>query len=256
MSITDALLVILAGIGAGAVNAIVGSGTLITFPTLLLIGISPVTANVSNSLGLIPGSLAGAIGYRREVRELSSLVRHFAPLSVAGAAVGAVLLLRLDPDVFGAVVPVLVMAGIALVITGPYLQRRVRERPRPEGAAPSGPSNLARLGIFCSAIYGGYFGAAQGIIVLGLLGVLMSNPVQQLNGLKNVLVMLANAVAAVVFLLVAPNEVNWAAAGLIAIGSAIGGTAGAAVGRHLPPNVLRGIIVIVGLIAVAKLLTS
>ncbi|MDH4075158.1 MAG: sulfite exporter TauE/SafE family protein, partial [Acidimicrobiia bacterium] len=113
-----------------------------------------------------------------------------------------------------------------------------------------------RVGIFGAAVYGGYFGAAQGIIVLGLLGALMANPVQQLNGLKNVLVMLANAVAAVVFLIVAPNEVNWAAAGLIAVGSAIGGTAGAALGRHLPPNVLRGIIVIVGLIAVAKLLTS
>ncbi|MDH4076153.1 MAG: TSUP family transporter, partial [Acidimicrobiia bacterium] len=145
MSVTDALLVILAGLGAGAVNTIVGSGTLITFPTLLLIGISPVTANVSNSLGLIPGSLAGAIGYRREVRELSSLLRHFAPLSIMGSAVGAGLLLRLDPDIFRAVVPVLVMAGIALVITGPYLQRRVRERPRPEGAAPAGPGALARV---------------------------------------------------------------------------------------------------------------
>jgi len=255
MTLTDAVLVVLAGIGAGAVNAIVGSGTLITFPTLLLIGVPPVTANVSNSLGLIPGSLAGAIGYRREVRQLSSLVRHFAPLSVIGSVIGAVLLLRLDPDVFRAVVPVLVMLGIVLVITGPYLQKRVREKPRPEGAAP-GPSNLARVGILGAAVYGGYFGAAQGIIVLGLLGALMANPVQQLNGLKNVLVMIVNAVAAIVFLIVSPGQVDWAVAGLIAVGSAIGGTAGAAVGRHLPPNVLRAVIVTVGLIAVAKLLTS
>lgn len=255
MTVTDAVLVVLAGIGAGAVNAIVGSGTLITFPTLLLIGVPPVTANVSNSLGLIPGSLAGAIGYRREVRQLSSLVRHFAPLSVIGSIVGAVLLLRLDPDVFRAVVPVLVMAGIVLVIVGPSLQRRVREKPRDEHASTA-PSNLARVGILLAAVYGGYFGAAQGIIVLGLLGALMANPVQQLNGLKNVLVMIVNAVAAVVFLIVSPDQVDWKVAGLIAVGSAIGGTGGAAVGRHLPPNVLRAVIVTVGLVAVAKLLTS
>lgn len=253
MSVTDALLVILAGIGAGAVNAIVGSGTLITFPTLLLIGIPPVTANVSNSLGLIPGSLAGAIGYRREVRELRSLVVHFAPLSVLGSVIGAVLLLRLDPDVFRAVVPVLVMLGIVLVIVGPYLQKRVREKPRDENAS-TGPSNLARIGILLAAVYGGYFGAAQGIIVLGLLGALMANPVQQLNGLKNVLVMIVNAIAVVVFLIVSPGQVDWKVAGLIAVGSAIGGTGGAAVGRHLPPNVLRAVIVTVGLIAEAKLL--
>lgn len=255
MSVTDAFLVILAGIGAGAVNAIVGSGTLITFPTLLLIGISPVTANVSNSLGLIPGSLAGAIGYRREVRELRSLVVHFAPLSVLGSIIGALLLLRLDPDVFRAVVPVLVMLGIVLVITGPSLQKRVREKPRDDNAS-TGPSNLARVGILGAAVYGGYFGAAQGIIVLGLLGALMANPVQQLNGLKNVLVMIVNAVAAIVFLIVSPDQVDWKVAGLIAIGSAIGGTGGAAVGRHLPPNVLRAVIVTVGLIAVAKLLVG
>lgn len=255
MSLTDALLVVLAGIGAGAVNAIVGSGTLITFPTLLLIGVPPVTANVSNSLGLIPGSLAGAIGYRREVRELRSLVVHFAPLSVIGSIIGAVLLLRLDPDVFRAVVPVLVMAGIVLVIAGPYLQRRVREKPRDDNA-PTGPGNLARVGILAAGVYGGYFGAAQGIIVLGLLGALMTNPVQQLNGLKNVLVMIVNAVAAIVFLIVSPDQVDWKVAGLIAVGSAIGGTGGAAVGRHLPPNVLRAVIVTVGLIAVAKLLAG
>ena len=158
MSALDALLVVLAGIGAGTINTIVGSGTLITFPTLLLIGIPPITANISNNIGLVPGSLTGSIGYRKELVGAAPMLRRLAPMSFLGAVLGAVLLLVLDPDLFRAIVPVLILVGLVLVVTGPRLnawaERRGPRAPaalRPTSgrcrAASSGPGSTAATSV-------------------------------------------------------------------------------------------------------------
>ena len=197
MSALDALLVVLAGIGAGTINTIVGSGTLITFPTLLLLGIPPITANISNNIGLVPGSLTGSIGYRKELvgrrRPRSGGWRRCPSL---GAVVGAVLLLVLDPTLFRAIVPVLILLGLVLVVTGPRLNAWA-ERRRAEGTASAATHERAMQGgVFGAGVYGGYFGAAQGIILMGVLGALSSEPIQRLNGYKNVLATIVNGVAA------------------------------------------------------------
>jgi uncharacterized protein len=253
VSALDALLVVLAGIGAGTINTIVGSGTLITFPTLLLIGIPPLTANISNNIGLVPGSLTGAIGYRRELVGAAPTLRRLVPMSLLGAAVGAGLLLVLDPDLFGAIVPVLILLGLVLVVTGPRINAWAQRR-RAEGSAnPATHQRAMQGGVFGAGVYGGYFGAAQGVILMGIFGALSAEPIQRQNGYKNVLAMVVNGVAAIVFVLVARDRIDWLVVLLIAIGSTIGGVVGSTVGRRLSPRVLRGVIVVIGLVAVAKL---
>lgn len=253
MSALDAFVVVLAGIGAGTINTIVGSGTLITFPTLLLLGIPPVTANISNTIGLVPGSLTGSLGYRRELVGAGPDLRRLAPMSFLGAVLGAVLLLVLDPDLFRAVVPVLIALGLALVVAGPRLNAW-SERQRSGGTASARSHELAMQGgTFGAGIYGGYFGAAQGIILMGVLGALSPEPLQRLNAYKNVLATIVNAVAALVFVLVAPELVDWRVVLLIAAGATVGGVLGSTVGRRLPAPVLRAVIVVIGLVAIAKL---
>jgi uncharacterized protein len=236
--VPDALLVILAGIGAGTINTVVGSGTLITFPTLLLLGIPPVTANISNNIGLVPGSLTGSIGYRSELVGAGPDLRRLAPMSLIGGVAGALLLILL---------------GLVLVVMGPRLSAWA-ERRRTEGTASArGHERAMQAGVFGAGVYGGYFGAAQGIILMGVLGALSSQPLQRLNGYKNVLATIVNAVAAVVFIVVAPDQIDWLVVLLIAVGATIGGVVGSTVGRRLPAPVLRGIIVVIGLVAIAKL---
>ncbi|TVL91510.1 sulfite exporter TauE/SafE family protein [Streptomyces sp. SAJ15] len=233
-----------AGIAAGGINAIVGSGTLITFPTLLAFGYPPVLANVSNNIGLVPGTLSAAYGYRRELRgQIRRLVR-FGTGSLLGGLIGALLLLKLPAETFDAVVPVLILAACALVLLQPRLNRWLKERQgrrREDGGVPMW------LGVFGTGIYGGYFGAAQGVLLMGLFGSFLQDDLQRLNAAKNVLASIVNGVAAVVFIAVA--EVDWAAAGLIAGGSTVGGLLGARVGRRLPPSALRGVIIAVGVTA-------
>lgn len=251
---SDALLVLLAGTAAGTINTIVGSGTLITFPTLLLLGVPPVTANISNSIGLVPGTLAGAIGYRRELEGAGPELRRLAPMSLLGGALGAVLLLVLDPDLFRAVVPVLIVLGVVLVVTGPAINARTARR-RAEAGHEGEPDHRMAMqaGTFGTGVYGGYFGAAQGVILMGVLGALSSEPLQRLNGYKNVLSTVVNAVAALVFVLVAFGRIDWTVVLLIAVGSTVGGVLGSTVGRRLPSGVLRAAIVVIGLVAVVKL---
>ena len=253
MSVGEALLVVLAGVGAGTINTIVGSGTLITFPTLLLLGVPPVTANISNNLGLVPGSLTGAIGYRRELRGMGPELRRYVPMSLLGGAAGAVLLLVLDPDLFRAIVPALILLGLVLVVLGPRINAWTARRRAAAGGEPADHRRVMQGGVLGAGVYGGYFGAAQGIILMGLLGALSPEPLQRLNGLKNVLSTVVNAVAAVVFLLVAAERIDWLVVLLIAVGSTLGGVLGATVGRRLPAPVLRTVIVLVGLVAVARL---
>lgn len=250
MSPLDALAIAAAGLAAGTVNTVVGSGSLITFPTLLALGYHPVVANVSNNVGLVPGSLSGAVGYRRELRGQRDRVVRLSWCSAAGGLVGAILLLVLPGSVFRAVVPVLILVACVLVLLQPRLSRWVAGR---RGQAEGGIGPGLTACVFLTGVYGGYFGAAQSVILIALLAIFLDDALQRLNAAKNVLTLVVNAVAAVVF--VAAAHVAWAAAGLIAGGSIVGGQLGATVGRRLPAPLLRAVIVIVGLVAAVKLLT-
>jgi uncharacterized membrane protein YfcA len=240
-----------AGIGAGAINTLVGSGSLITFPVLLAVGFPPLTANVSNNLGLVPGAVSGAYGFRRELRGQRARILRFAPASVLGGLTGAVLLLALPASAFDAIVPVFVAIGIVLVIVQPRVNRWLARRRQPGAEVGHGgvPALLATYG---TGVYGGYFGAAQGILLLAILGIAIDDELTRVNALKVVLAGTVNAVAAVVFVIAA--HLAWDAVALIAVGSTIGGQLGARVGRRLPPDALRAVIVVVGLAAIAKLL--
>ena len=254
MSLTQAVLLLIAGLWAGAINAVVGSGSLVTFPTLLAFGIPPVTANVSNNLGLVPGGFAATWGYRRELAQAGRRLRSLLPATALGALIGSLLLIVVPQAAFRAVVPVLILIGLLLVVFGPAIQRRLR---REEGAHETpGRRRLLWGGVLATGVYGGYFGAAQGVILMGILGSLLTDPLQRLNALKNGLATTANVVAATVFLLVARSHIDWAVVGVVALGSVLGGTLGARFGRRLPTTALRAIIVVVGTVALAKFVLS
>jgi uncharacterized membrane protein YfcA len=244
----EALAIAAGGGAAGAINTVVGSGTLVTFPVLLAFGYSPVTANVSNTVGLVPGSLSGAFGYRRELEGQGRRTVRLAVASVLGGIVGAVLLLVLPSEAFKRIVPGFIAAALVLVLVQPRLSARLARR---EAARRADGGPLTLLGLFACGVYGGYFGAAQGIIILSLLGIGLHESLQRINGVKNVLALLTNLVAALIFVAVA--HVAWGAAGLIAAGAVVGGQVGARVGRRLPPNVLRAVVVAVGIVAILKL---
>jgi uncharacterized protein len=246
-----AAIIVVAGVWAGMVNTIVGSGTLVTFPVLLALGYPPLTANVSNGLGLVPGSLTGAIGYRRELRGLRGRVLRLSVASVLGGLTGAVLLLWLPPDAFDAVVPVLVALAVVLVVIQPWVSRRMAAR-RPDGAPRTRVGPAVSAGVYGTGVYGGYFGAAQGVLLLATLGLLIDDDLQRHNAVKNVLATLANLVSGIVFALVAP--VSWPVVACVAGGSIVGGVIGSLVGRRLSPVVLRGVIVVVGVAALVQLL--
>jgi uncharacterized membrane protein YfcA len=217
------VVVLVAGVAAGTINTVVGSGTLITFPVLLAVGLPPVTANVTNTVGLFPGSFVGAYGYRRELVGQRNRAIVLGSASVIGAVAGAVLLLRLTSW---------------LTSRGHATTDRVTV-----------PMWLVTVG---TGIYGGYFGAAQGVLLVGFLGLMLAESLQRQNALKNVLTGLVNMIAALVFALT--THVDWTVAALVAAGSILGGLLGARIGRRLSPTVLRGVIVAVGIAAIVKLL--
>ncbi len=222
----EALVIIAAGIAAGTINTIVGSGSLITFPTLLLLGYPPLVANVSNTVGLVPGTISGTIGYRRELVGQRERARPLAIAAGLGGLTGAGLLLVLPAAAFARIVPVLILVACGLVAVQPRLSKWVVERRARLGHAPRpGGGPLLVLTVYLTGIYGGYFGAAQGVILIALLSILIDDNLQRLNGLKNVLAAVINSVAAIIFILVAP--VAWGPAILLAIGSTIGGQLGA-----------------------------
>ncbi len=253
------ILIALAGVGAGAINAVVGSGTLITFPTLVALGYPPVTSTMSNAVGLVAGSLSGTWGYRRELRGQWNRLAWQIPASFTGAALGAWLLLHLPERVFEQVVPVLLIAALILVVVGPRIQAYARRRAEEAGRSADhvSPRRMAALvvGTFAIGVYGGYFTAAQGIMLIAAMGALLPEDMQRMNAAKNLLSLVVNVVAAVAYTVIAFDRISWLAAGLIAAGSLIGGFIGAHYGRRLPPNVLRAVIVVVGLIGLYRLLT-
>ena len=250
----EVVALLTAGMAAGTINTIVGSGTLITFPTLLFFGIPPLVANVSNTIGLVAGGLTGIHGYRAELAGQGSVLRRLVPASVVGAVTGAILLLELPESAFDAIVPILIAAALLLVLLGPRIQAWAATR-HPDHDSRSRHLLLV-VGIFAAGVYGGYFGAAQGILLVGIMSILMTITLQRINGLKNVLSTVANAVAAVMFMLLAWERIDWSVAALIAVGSLAGGYVGARVGRRLSRRVLRGLIVVIGVAAIAKIVLT
>jgi uncharacterized protein len=287
VGIAEAIAIFAAGTAAGTINAVVGSGSLITFPTLLAFGIPPIVANVSNNVGLVPGNFSGAWGYRRELAGQRGRLLFLGIFSALGAVAGAVALLALPSSAFKLIVPVLILAACVLVLVQPRLSARItasRQRAAAQSAAAQAAAAQADVaqadgaagasasqaddearrarearggpvlagGVFGAAIYGGYFGAAQGVLVIGLLGTFIDESMQRLNGAKNVLVGIVNATAAIVYVIFAP--VSWVVVLLIAIGSTAGGLLGARIGRRLPPVALRILIVTIGVIAAVRLI--
>jgi uncharacterized membrane protein YfcA len=258
VSVVDAVVILVAGIGAGAINAVVGSGTLVTFPTLVAFGYPPQIATMSNAIGLVAGGVSGTWGYRRELRGQGRRLAWQAPASFVGALIGAWLLLHLPPSVFEAVVPVLLIAALVLLVLQPRIQRWVRSRS--DGASLSA-GHITRtrtivltVATFAVGVYGGYFTAAQGILLMAAMGVILPESMQRMNAAKNLLSLVVNVVAAVAFTVVAHDRISWAAAGLIAVGSLVGGAVGARYGRRLSPTALRAVIVVVGVIGLWRLL--
>jgi len=287
----QALAIFAAGLAAGTINTVVGSGTLITFPTLLAFGYPPVLANVSNNVGLVPGVASGVHGYRAELAGQRRRIIRLGSASASGGLVGAILLLVLPADAFEAIVPALIGVAVVMVLIQPRLARWMARRQVDRSAAASGDGDpgadpdparppraldggttavgvlpatdvsrsVEAIGgpvlwffVFCAGVYGGYFGAAQGVLLIGMLGIAFSDSLQRINAVKNVLAGLVNGLAAIVF--IALTHIDWGVAGLIAAGSIIGGQVGARVGRRLPPWALRLVIVCVGVAALVKLL--
>ncbi|MGC0416527.1 sulfite exporter TauE/SafE family protein [Embleya sp. AB8] len=269
MSPAEALLVLVAGLGAGTVNTVVGSGSLLTFPVLLALGYPPVVANVSNTIGLTPGSISGALGYRRELAAQSARLLPLSVAAVLGGLTGGLLLLILPPGAFRAVVPALILLAALLMGIQPWLSTRLRARravavpaapagrtgpPAPHASPGAGIGVALPAAVFTVSVYGGYFGAAQGVLLLALLATVLDEDLNLLNGLKNLLQALVNLVAAILFALT--TEVAWYPVLLLALGSVAGGRLGAALGRRVPAPVLRALVIVVGTIVGITLLIT
>jgi uncharacterized membrane protein YfcA len=247
LTLFEALAVLAAGFTAGGINAIVGSGSLVTFPVLLAVGFAPVTANVSNSVGLVFGNISAAWGYRRELEGQRERALMGSAGTALGAITGGVLLLTLPEGVFEAVVPLLILLACGLMIARP--------KPHLSHGSFSHHRKIALVAIgFAVGVYGGYFGAAQGVILLAALRFLIPDHLQRLNGLKNVMVGVANGVAAILFIIVA--HIAWDAAALIAVGSIAGAQVGARYGRRIPEGTLRWTVVTVGVIVAIALIVK
>ena len=260
MSTLEAVLILLAGVWAGMINTVVGSGTLVTFPTLVAFGYPPVVATMTNSIGLVAGGVSGTWGYRRELRGQWQRLAWQMPGSFLGAITGAYLLLHLPENTFKKVVPVLLAIAVILVVLQPRIQDWIRRRAERAGRDHTVVTRGRMIALviltYLAGVYGGYFAAAQGILLVGIMGVLLPESMQRINGAKNLLSLIVNVVAAVAYTIVAFDRIDWPAAGLIAVGSLAGGFIGAGVGRRLPAPVLRGIIVVLGVIAIWRIVST
>ncbi|HEY0541837.1 MAG TPA: sulfite exporter TauE/SafE family protein [Actinoallomurus sp.] len=239
-----------AGMAAGVVNAIAGGGSLISFPALLAVGYPTVSANVTNTVALWPGYIGGAVGYRAELSGQRGRAIAFSVTSVVGAVLGCLLLLVTPDGVFTALVPILIVVASLLLALQPWLKKRLTASER-----LSGRHNQIMLhgGIFFGGVYGAYFGAGLGVMLLGILGVFVPDDLQRVNAVRAVLSLVINTVAFAAFAAFGP--VRWYAVAVMAVASLAGGFAGARVARRLSPRLLRGVIVTFGFgVAVAMVL--
>lgn len=258
MEFFSGILVFFAGLWAGTINSVVGSGTLVTFPVLIALGLAPVTASMSNAMGLVAGGAAGAWGYRRELEGRGRQLLRLLPASLLGGITGAWLLLHLPEKVFHYAAPALIVLALLMVVFQPRLQRWVRNREEnPEHALrDKHHSVLLVVLVYLAGVYGGYFVAAQGILLVGILGVFMTGTIQNANAMKNILVLGVNLIAATSYMLFAFERINWLVVAIIAVSSLIGGLVGSKVGRRLSPPVLRGIIFALGLVALGFMIAN
>lgn len=246
----DGLLVTAAGFLAGAVNAIAGGGTLISFPALLAVGLSPVQANTTSSVGLVAGYAGGSVAYRRELAGQGPRARGLVVAAVLGGLVGAALLLLTPGDGFEALVPYLLLVASALLAVQPRVARLLAVR----GVAGEHPGWEAQLAIGVGAVYGAYFGAGLGVVILAVLGLLVADELQRLNALKGVLSLVINLVAALLF--VVTGNVHWLAALLLAVGAAGGAAAGVSLARRLPATWVRVTVVLTGVLVAVFILVG
>lgn len=253
MTGVEQLVVLAAGFGAGILTSTVGVASLLSFPVLVAVGLPPVVANASNTVGMTPAGLSGSFGYRRELREAPGATVMVLATCAGGSVLGAVLLLALPPEVFENVVPWLILFTCLLVGAQPTISRWVRRR---HGETPPAPrtrmSPVTTFFATLTGVYGGYFGAGSGVMMVAVLGFGLDLDLRIVNALKTLAVMAANVVASLIFLVVA--ELDWAAILLLASGSVVGGYVGSHIGRRLPSGLLRGLIVLAGLTAATLML--
>ena len=248
MSAASTALLLGAGFVGGAVNAVAGGGSLLTFPALLAVGHHPLVANVTNTVGLLPGYLGGTLAYRRELAGQGARVRALGLTAAVGAALGCALLLSTSAATFRAVVPYLVLGALALFAAQPRLNAALRRR---DGGHRDRPV-LLHGAVLAAGVYASYFGAAVGVVLLAVLGLLLSEDLQRLNALKGALSLLTSVLGAVVFLVLAPVDLGDAA--ILALASLAGGRLGGSLARRLPPAALRGAVLTVGLLVAVHLL--
>lgn len=264
MELTELALLAVVAVAAGAVNGAVGSGSLITLPALLSLGFSPASALVTNTIGILFSAVGGTLRYRKDLAAEGTALRALMVMSGLGAAVGASALLVSPPGALQVVVPFLIVLAILLVVLQPVIVRalsRRRERRAALGetrpGADRGPygSRGLQASMFGASIYGGYFTAAQGILYMGVLGSFTGRPLAEVNGPKNLLSSIVNLVAALFYTVaffLGHADVVWVASAAIGLGAVVGGYLGADIAKRLPSVVLRGIIVVVALIALVR----
>jgi uncharacterized membrane protein YfcA len=258
VDLLSGVFVFFAGLWAGTINSVVGSGTLVTFPVLIALGVAPVTASISNAMGLVAGNASGAWGYRKELAGRGRQLLRLLPASLLGGISGAWLLLHLPEKVFHYAAPALIVLALLMVVFQPRLQQWVRNREEnPEHAIRDKRHGVILIVlVYLAGVYGGYFVAAQGILLVGILGIFMTGTIQNANAMKNILVLGVNIVAAASYLLFAFGRINWTVVAIIAVSSLIGGVVGSKVGRRLSPPVLRGVIFALGLVALGFMIAN
>lgn len=242
MTLADLLLALVAGLVAGTMNAVVGAGSLVSFPLLLAVGLPPVTANATNTVGLLPGTIGAVAGYRRELVGRRAVLLRLGAIAAVGGLVGAALLLALPAETFERLVPLLLLLAAALTAVQPRVNAWLERR-----GAHQRAFGLLAVGVGLTAVYGGYFGAAQGVILLALIGALYEPDVQQANALKNAIALVTGVVSALLF--VVTGHVDWPVAVVVALGSLVGGVVGVRLARRLPPVAFRAFAVVVAVVA-------
>jgi len=234
------LVLVLVGMAAGVFNGIAGGGTLLTFPALLALGVPALNANITSAVGIVPSYLGGVAGFRSELAGQWPKVRSLLPTTLCGGTAGAILLLTTSPESFRSIVPWLVGFATVLFAVQPVLVRAL------SSLHETHPTRrmLLQVGTAAIAVYGGYFGAGMGVMMLAVFGITMTESLLRINGLRTVLSIVLSALVALIF--ITSGNVLWAAAGCLAVGTLFGGWAGASVARWLPPPALRAVVVVVG----------